>query len=529
MQTKKFITALYGRTSKDDDRRVTIEIQQKSLRDWSTSDPLVDRVFDQYWDDGVTGKLPLGKRPEGKRLMEDVQAGRIQSVAVAYVDRFGRTLLDGLQAAADLEKYKVKVVAVQDGWDARRDDDPLYFQFRLMLAEAEHRRISERMNNGKLRAMERDNAPPGGPVVFGYCMDSHGQYVLDPGEARIVKHIFEMKLEGYSHQQILTWFKSTGVRAGLKFQKRLAGTPPVAARNHLEAELHLSKIRKILSNRVYIGERKWGDRVFPCPPIVDQETFDKVQRLLEGSINCGRKFGDGSKGLVTGLFTCGKCGAVYYFKSEPRQRTSGKVVPYSRYINNSARRDWSKGCKSKTIPVEQLDADVWALVESYLKNPEAIVRRVIAENEKLHGEVTDFDTLENKYATDLGAVDREVAETWKMKDANHLDMSFVAERLKALHSRCESIKKNLVDIRSKRSAIMLNQDQSEKVASALATIRNRLEAGLSQREKFEIVRLVLAGGVIKTIGSSQQKKAEITVQLKWGERLGDSYPKVPKD
>src|SRR5690348_280394 len=125
MQATRYVTALYGRTSKDDDRRVTIEIQQQNLRDWSQRDTSVESVFGEYWDADVSGKLPLWERPEGKRLMEDVNAGRIQSVAVVYVDRFGRTLLDGLQAAAALEKRGVKVVAINDGWDARRNDDPL--------------------------------------------------------------------------------------------------------------------------------------------------------------------------------------------------------------------------------------------------------------------------------------------------------------------------------------------------------------------------------------------------------------------
>src|SRR5262245_50693150 len=213
MEEKKFITGLYGRTSKDDPRRVTIEIQQQTLLDWAGRDPLVDHVIDEYWDDGITGKLPLWERPQGKRLLEDVQQGKVQSVAVAYADRFGRTLLDGLQAVKNLEDSGVKLVAVNDGWDARRNDSPLYFQFRMMMAEEEHRRITQRMRDGKLRAMERDNAPPGGPLVFGYRMDEHGRFVPDPDEAPVVARIFEMALEGYSNQEILAWVKTTGVQA----------------------------------------------------------------------------------------------------------------------------------------------------------------------------------------------------------------------------------------------------------------------------------------------------------------------------
>src|SRR5262249_24562273 len=132
MHKQRYPTALYGGTSKDDPSRVTTEIQQQALHDWSGRDPLVESVVDEYWDDGVTGKLPLWERPEVKRLLGDIQSGRIKSVAVAYADRFGRTLLDGLQAVKRLEELGVKLVAVNDGWDARRNDSPLYFQVRMI-------------------------------------------------------------------------------------------------------------------------------------------------------------------------------------------------------------------------------------------------------------------------------------------------------------------------------------------------------------------------------------------------------------
>ena len=51
-------------------------------------EPLVERVVGEFWDDGVTGKLPLWERPAGRLLLEEVQAGRVQAVAVKYADRF---------------------------------------------------------------------------------------------------------------------------------------------------------------------------------------------------------------------------------------------------------------------------------------------------------------------------------------------------------------------------------------------------------------------------------------------------------
>jgi site-specific DNA recombinase len=195
-EAKKFVTRLYGRTSKDDPRRVTIDIQRNTLRTWSLNDQLVEHVAAEYWDDGISGKLPLWERPEGKRLLADVRdgldRGEPQCVAVVFADRFGRTLLDGLQAVKILEDMGAKLIASNDGWDSRRNDSPLYFQFRMMLAEEDHRRICQRMEAGKQRAMDRDDAPPGGPLTFGYRVDCRGHFEPDPIEAPIVVRMFEM-------------------------------------------------------------------------------------------------------------------------------------------------------------------------------------------------------------------------------------------------------------------------------------------------------------------------------------------------
>jgi site-specific DNA recombinase len=529
---QKYRTALYGRTSKDDPRRVTIEIQQQALRDWSAHDQLVEAVVGEYWDDGVTGKLPLWERPEGKRLVQDVKAGRIQSVAVAYVDRFGRTLLDGLQAAATLETSGVKVVAVNDGWDARRDDSPLYFQFRLMMAEEEHRRIAQRMHGGKLRAMERDNAPPGGPLVFGYRMDEHGRFVPDPVEAPIVRRIFEMAIEGYPNSQILAWVKTTCVPAGRKWQKRAPGSMPTLGSNDRSAQWHATKIGKILRNRVYIGERHWGDRVFPCTPLVDQATFDKVQPLNQHRTVLRGNWRNPEHGILSGLLVCESCGARYYHKPHHSRRRNGSVARYPIYMCNNARKHWGT-CKAKTLRVDRLDADVWGLIETYLQEPEALVRKVIAADRELSTQAADLDAEEKALSAQLESIEQEVGVVLEQQRTNGWPFTWVTPKLNELNARRERVSTALAKVRRNRSTLLVDMEQSAAVAEALASMRARLEAGLSPEEKLHIVRLMLADGRVRTIGSGQQKRAEVTVQIKWGQTLPadglSACPQVPNN
>jgi site-specific DNA recombinase len=522
---EKYVTALYGRTSKDDPRRVTIEIQQTTLRDWAARDGMVERIIEEYWDDGVSGKVEMQDRPAGKRLFDDVLLGKIQAVAVLYSDRFGRTLRDGLNAAKLLENAGVKLVAVNDGWDARRNDAPLYFQFRMMMAEEEHRRIAERMSNGKKRAIERDNAPPGGPLVFGYRLGDHGRFVPDPVEAPIVIRMFEMAYQGWSNSAILSWARTTQVRAGRKFQRRADGATPTVVRNHERAGWHLTKIGKILQNRVYIGERRWGNQVFPCVPLVEREVFDKVQEMGQvRSERFGIGKGDPSKGLLSGMFKCAQCGKPFYHKATATKRQNGTTDRYQMYACDGMRR--KNGCRAKMLRVDELDSAVWAVIGRYLENPEALVRKVIASDDKLSSELGELRQRETDLADEIAGLEAEVKGVWAEQKAHNWPLAWVAPKLDDLNANREKLTSVLHDVRRKLAVVAVDRDESSAVMAAVATLRAKLKETISPEEKYRFTRMVVAGGSVATIGDGRSKTAEVTVLLKWGERL--AYPELPK-
>jgi site-specific DNA recombinase len=531
-QEKGFVTALYGRTSKDDPRRVTIEIQQATLRDWSTRDSLVASVCGEYWDDGVTGKIPFRERPEGKRLFTDVAAGKIQSIAVAYSDRFGRTLLDGLQAVKEFEERGVKLVAVNDGWDARRNDSPLYFQFRMMMAEEEHRRIGQRMKDGKARAMDRDNAPPGGPLTFGYRMDEQGRFVPDPDEAPVVIRIFEMALKGKSNGEILEWVRKQGVRAGRKFQKRARGSEPVVVSTHQDAGWHLPKIGKILRNRTYAGIRTWSGREFPCSPLVDQESFDKLQVLLQEK---AKKFGSGrfdpTKGLFSGVLTCGLCGTPYYYHARNCRRESGRVHRYFVYRCDRERRH--NACRAKALRVDRIDGVMWGVVAEYLNDADSMVRKVLAADQSLMGETSQLDQEEARLTQELDDIEKKVRQIWDEQERNDWPVSWVQPKLNKLNKARQRATDALAETRKQRAKLLVGLAHSDEVKATIAAARAKF-ASLSQREKYDLIRLYVEWAVVETSFDGTRKLANISMKLQWGEntRISDETAasrSVPKD
>ena len=72
-------------------------------------------VFRIYSDDGVSGTVPLERRPEGSQILKDAQQGKFNELLVYKLDRLGRETRLILNAVAELEKLGVARVSVGSG------------------------------------------------------------------------------------------------------------------------------------------------------------------------------------------------------------------------------------------------------------------------------------------------------------------------------------------------------------------------------------------------------------------------------
>jgi len=74
-------------------------------------------VFRIYSDDGISGTVPLEKRPEGSQILRDVQAGKFDQLLVYRLDRLGRETRLILNAVAELEKLGVRIKSMTEEFD----------------------------------------------------------------------------------------------------------------------------------------------------------------------------------------------------------------------------------------------------------------------------------------------------------------------------------------------------------------------------------------------------------------------------
>lgn len=154
-------------------------------------------VYDYYLDDGVTGTLPLQKRPEGKRLLEDAKAGKFNLVLFFKLDRLGRSVRVILNAVYDLMELNVDVRSMTEAFDTTTPSGRFTLNTFAGIAELERDTILTRMRMGTIRHAKLGKWL-GGPVPYGYTLGNgylEISHTKIPGlaysEADIVKLIFE--------------------------------------------------------------------------------------------------------------------------------------------------------------------------------------------------------------------------------------------------------------------------------------------------------------------------------------------------
>src|SRR5919107_1134533 len=234
--------ALCLRVSSEEQReRETIEIQNEFLSQYCRLYGL--DVAGIYKDDGVSGTIPLEERPEGRRLLEDAQAGRFDTVLVYKLDRLGRSLLVIVDAHDRLEAAGVALKSATEPIDTSTPSGRLIFQMLASFAEYERAAIAERTRSGLHRAYRGGKHT--GRIPYGYRLtpDEHGLEIVEE-EARIVREIIANVAEG-------------STRSG----EALQGRPAQARRSLVSANgpLHGPPERLLRSPRDQDRRRQAGD------------------------------------------------------------------------------------------------------------------------------------------------------------------------------------------------------------------------------------------------------------------------------
>jgi DNA invertase Pin-like site-specific DNA recombinase len=298
-------------------------------------------VDESYSDGGFTGANI--ERPAFQRLLADIDAGKIDVVVVYKVDRLSRSLMDFAKVMERFNAGGASFVSVTQNFSTADAMGRLTLNMLMSFAEFEREMIAERTRD-KIAMSRRKGKWTGGPVPFGYSAKDK-RLVVNEVEAAIVREAFSLFLQ---HRRIFT------VASSLNESRLL---PRGSVKRPAKHGLRWTKdsMARLLRSPLYVGQMMYGDELYPGehPRLIDEATFRRAQRILEGAERELRFGGTNPDYVLRGLLRCGRC------KDPMTPASTRKGKGLWRYYRCSARdKHGSAVCHAKPLPANAIEAFV---------------------------------------------------------------------------------------------------------------------------------------------------------------------------
>lgn len=317
--------ALYLRLSREDgDRDVSESIENQRSFLCTYADEHAITVFDVYIDDGYSGVN--FERPGFKRLINDIESGRVNTVITKDLSRLGRDyILTGHYIERFFPSHNVRYIAVNDNVDSDtgpNDMAPIRSIFNDYYARDISKKVRTALNTKKTHGAFIGSVPP-----YGYKKDpgNKNRLIADELTAPYVQRIYSLYLSGMNVVAIANQLTNEGVPTPSE-SKNLTAT-----QRRFPGLWNDRIVRRILENPVYIGHMTQNktekksyklDKRITLPrdkwiiventheAIISRGDFRAVQEMItvrrysNGNRNTG-----GAEHLLTGLVFCADCGA----------------------------------------------------------------------------------------------------------------------------------------------------------------------------------------------------------------------------
>lgn len=357
-----FKIAIYIRLSREDGDDLESEsvTNQRSLLIGYLKAQNLDSV-DIYIDDGYTGTN--FERPEFKRMINDIENGKINMVITKDLSRLGRDhIMTGYYVETFFPENDVRYIAVNDDIDTFFETSGSdMMPFKLSMNDMYAKDISKKVRSNLLQ-MKKDGKFCGSTPSYGYMRDPEDKHKLvpNPETAPVVKKIFDLYVAGYGSSQIAEILTKEELPTPIMYKyygSRLKRF------DHPEIWKHTS-ISNIIKNRVYIGdliqhksqkvsykvkkrknlpEKEWCIKENAHEPLVDKKTFEIAQSIKDSSNNYDPNRRNENY-ILADLVYCKDCGArmsISYDKKRDRitmncnnyRKFSKYNICFSHYIN----------------------------------------------------------------------------------------------------------------------------------------------------------------------------------------------------
>jgi site-specific DNA recombinase len=480
----------------------TIEQQLERLQEYCRSQEWSWNNLNVFRDEGYSGATL--KRPGLDQLRDRVAHAEFDRLLMTAPDRLARKYVHQVLLLEECEQAGCHV-EFADHPMSQDPHDQLLLQIRGAVAEYERTLITERMRRGRLQKYQTGQLLPWTQPPYGYR--------LDPDHPRMPEGVRLDLVEAAVVAEIFTGYLEVGQSlAGLATRLMQQGIPtPRGGRRWMTASL-----RRILSNPAYMGvvyasrgrvrpiKRRRSPlapvgkransshpqspehwiRVGEIPAIVTQSQFDQVQEKLALNQQRARRNNHAHQYLLRSLVSCGLC----------RLSCTGQTRrTYSYYTcvgkAHPSRSSRDEICRSRLIPMHQLDELVWTDLCQVVVHPEVLTQAL----ERAQGGEwlpQDLQARRENLRKARGALTNQIE---RLTDA-YLDQIMSLEEYRRRRQQLEERLEALYQQERHLEVQVQSQDELAAMAMYMEEFCQRVQQGLAQatfEQKRQLVELLI--------------------------------------
>jgi site-specific DNA recombinase len=544
--------ALYGRVSTEDQQeRETIKAQIDFLRSFVGLYGL--NVAGEYLDDGISGTIPLAERPEGRRLLADIEGGFITEVLVYRLDRLGRSLSALLTAHDQLSKHGVTIRSATEPFDTATPIGTFLFQLLGSLAQLERATITERMTIGRNRVAKAGKWT-GGPIPLGYDLDRESRLV--PSE-RIVP-VFKIAERDVTESEFLAWIFETianggsaaGVcaslnAAGVPCSHRYAPNPTRKPNEHVEdkpvsrrkatriirtgegtevigsGQWSLSRILDIVHNPMYhtgihVMNSRTGVVERPAKPLISTDLWERangqVKRNKARVPANAREFY-----ALHGLIDCAACGRSYTGTASMMGKRRVRRYRCTGSCNGTIAANLR--CKSPIILADRLERLIWNDCVWFIEHPEEGIEEAQRQLRERLGQSVNHEEQRRKLIQQIADKETERERIMTLFRRGRASVDDVERQLDAIAQEEGQLRGMLEAIRAQEAIADALEIQVTNATALLTRFRDELaeiERTDDWRRRRTVIESLVVGITIRTTNDGPRRQTIIEPKYAFG-------------
>lgn len=422
-----------------------------------------------------------------EELKQRIRNHELDILVMKDSSRFGRNQKDSLIFLELIQENEIELEFVTKPFD--EDFFGLEAWFAERRAKDDSQKIKanlhHKMEEGKLLIREH----------FGYRKIDK-KLVIDEDAAKIVKKIFDLYLEGYGYRTIASLLQNENISTPSQYMKH--GNYPIAK---VWRSLH---VQRILTNQVYVGDMVSGKtekvsfknkktRKKPKDqwiivknnhePIIDRETFDKVQKLIKSKTTFAPKTPKPSP--FSGLLICGKC-------KSPMFIIRSKRIPHAflcgKYYNEGVKKDDSGlGCTSHRVQERELFDIVRKHLDKLVEDKSYKIELEECSS-KYETSQKHIDEVINKTNKELQLLQGQYKQVYNDKLNNIIPEFLFIDKTKELQEKIDKLNIKLSGLQNEQSKVEKGIEDNNKFYTIMDKIKSH---GLTKETLYEIIDAII--------------------------------------